>query len=91
MNELIHLRQADRDIILDHLDRRVFRKTARIVAVMAYADFTIETDRGLMKGCAGDWAVTNHPDDDPSSDIWTISAERMAATYEELLDEDPAE
>jgi hypothetical protein len=35
-----------------------------------------------MAGKAGDYLVTNHPDDDAGSDLWTISAERMDNTYE---------
>lgn len=61
-----------------------FRKTARIVGYPAVVPFDIETDRGLMHGEPGDWIVTNHPDDDAGSDIWTISAERMANTYERV-------
>lgn len=80
--------QADRQDVIDRaMDgvRRplgVFRKKARIVGVQAGADFTVETDRGVMEGKAGDWLVTNHPDDDPGSDLWSISDERMKATYE---------
>ncbi len=59
-----------------------YRKKARVLAIRMDAPFVVETDRGLMKGAAGDWLVTNHPDDDPGSDLWSISAERMAATYE---------
>ena len=35
-----------------------------------------------MVGHAGDYLVTNHPDDDSGSDLWTISRERLEATYE---------
>ncbi len=59
-----------------------FRKKARVLAIRMDTPFVVETDRGPMKGAAGDWLVTNHPDDDPGSDLWSISAERMAATYE---------
>lgn len=62
----------------------VARKKARIVALKMDEPFTVATDRGLMRAEAGDWLVTNHPDDDPGSDVWSISAERMANTYEEV-------
>jgi hypothetical protein len=58
------------------------RKKARAVARRMTESFDVETDRGVMHGEAGDWLVTNHPEDDPGSDVWTISDERMQATYE---------
>jgi hypothetical protein len=61
-----------------------YRKRARIIAVQQDQPFIVYTDRGPMTGQAGDWLVTNHPEDDPGSDLWTISAERMANTYEEV-------
>lgn len=64
-------------------EARSFRKRARILAVPMDEDFVVVTDRGPMNGVAGDWLATNHPDDDPGSDVWSISAERMANTYEE--------
>lgn len=67
----------------------VARKAARILAIRIDHPFEVETDRGLMQAQAGDWLVTNHPDDDPESDIWSISHERFSNTYEVLLD--PAE
>jgi hypothetical protein len=63
-----------------------YRKKSRVLAIQMHEPFVVETDRGLMKGVAGDWLVTNHPDDDPGSDLWSISAERMAATYEPAED-----
>lgn len=60
----------------------IFRKRARIVARQIPWDFVVETDRGPMVGHAGDYLVTNHPDDDSGSDLWTISRERLEATYE---------
>jgi hypothetical protein len=83
----LHYTQAARDLIVtlateDPDDQGVFRKRARVLAIQLAAAFTVETDRGVMSGIAGDWLVTNHPDDDPGSDIWTISDERMRATYE---------
>jgi hypothetical protein len=74
--------QADRPLLLASDDIRAFRKTARIVAIQMTEHFSVRTDRGPMEGSAGDWLVTNHPDDDPGSDLWTISDERMKATYE---------
>lgn len=62
---------------------RAYRKRARIIAFKAESDFTIETDRGRMTGVAGDWIARNHPEDDPNSDMWSISDERMENTYEE--------
>jgi hypothetical protein len=76
--------QADRASLLAGAFGPVlgFRKRARIAAVRLLEDCVVETDRGPMTAVAGDWLVTNHPDDDPGSDLWSISAERMAATYE---------
>lgn len=80
------IEQSDRRAILrgDLGQLTTHRKKARIVAVRMTRPFTVETDRGVMAGVPGDYVVTNHPDDDPGSDLWTISAERMAATYEEV-------
>jgi hypothetical protein len=85
----IHFTQLDRNLLTDAtilggVNPSVFRKKARILAVQMTKDFTVDTDRGVMAGLPGDWLVTNHPDDDPGSDLWTISAERMAATYAEV-------
>lgn len=85
--------QADRDLIIKAVaDGQVrtgtFRKKSRIIAAQVGAadgsgsDWTVETDRGVMEAKSGDWLVTNHPDDDPGSDIWSISDERMRSTYE---------
>jgi hypothetical protein len=79
--------QADRDDLLRRTDTRTFRKTARIIAVQMTESFIVRTDRGPMEGSAGDWLVTNHPDDDAGSDLWTISNERMQATYEPAADD----
>jgi hypothetical protein len=59
----------------------VFRKTSRILAIQLAVPFIVQTDRGPMRGQSGDWLVTNHPDDDSGSDLWTISDERMRSTY----------
>jgi hypothetical protein len=75
-------KQGDRDALLANPSGQAFRKTARIIAIQQEHPFIVYTDRGPMTGQAGDWLVTNHPDDDPGSDLWTISAERMAGTYE---------
>ena len=74
------LTQADRGTIIR--TGAPFRKKARILAVQLHFAFTVETDRGVMEGFPGDWLVTNHPDDDPGSDVWTISNARMQSTYE---------
>lgn len=63
-------------------ERGIYRKRARIVAMRLPYRFRVETDRGWMDGAAGDWLVTNHPDDDPGSDLWSISDARMRATYQ---------
>jgi hypothetical protein len=79
-------RQSERDALLRDTDAQTFRKNARILAVLQTIPFLVYTDRGPMQGQAGDWLVTNHPDDDPGSDLWTISAERMASTYEPVIE-----
>lgn len=95
-NDLVKLvRQSDRDEFVERVlglesnDSDVppgwygtFRKRARILAERMAVEFEVETDRGPMRGHPGDWLATNHPDDDPGSDLWTISAERMESTYE---------
>lgn len=75
--------QADRAAMLagDFGLLSVHTKRARIVAVLLAGPATVETDRGPMTAAAGDWLVTNHPDDDPGSDLWTISNDRMRSTY----------
>lgn len=77
--------QADRDRIIDdvlhHGFGGIFRKHSRIVAVQENEPFEVETDRGVMRGAAGDWIVTNHPEDDDGSDVWSISNDRMESTY----------
>lgn len=80
---MTHYRQADREALLvRYPDARPYRKRSRILARRIFEDFTVETDRGVMQGRAGDWLVTNHPDDDAESDLWSISDERMCSTYE---------
>ncbi len=79
---VVHYTQEFRAKLLATRDAPIFRKKARIVAVEMLVPFTVETDRGIMRGEAGDWLVTNHPADDPGSDLWTISAARMASAYE---------
>jgi hypothetical protein len=74
--------QADHAELVNNPDAQAYRKRSRILAVRMTESFTVRTDRGPMEGSAGDWLVTNHPDDDPGSDLWTISDERMMATYE---------
>jgi len=78
--------QDDRQGLLDNPAARTFRKTARIIAVQMLKPFVVMTDRGPMTGQPGDWLVTNHPDDDPGSDLWTISEERMLSTYEDYTE-----
>lgn len=65
--------------------RIIAMKHARIIAIKINEDFTVETDRGIMSGVAGDYLVTNHPDDDTTSDLWTISQAQMDATYERVV------
>ena len=74
--------QDDRPALLSDGNAITARKTARILAVQVDAPFMVHTDRGPMSGMPGDWLVTNHPDDDPGADLWSISDERMKATYE---------
>jgi hypothetical protein len=75
--------QKDRDaMLLNTPHRGEFRKTARIIAVKMDEAFLVYTEHGPIAGQKGDWLATNHPDDDPGSDIWPISAERMRNTYE---------
>jgi hypothetical protein len=73
---------ASRNALVAHGEAATFRKKARILAVRMTAPFVVTTEHGDMAGVAGDWLATNHPDDDPGSDVWPISAERMAVTYE---------
>ena len=81
---VLEIEQADRPALLrgDFGQNETLRKRSRILAVRMDRPFTVETDRGIMTGVPGDWLVTNHPDDDPDSDLWTISAERIQSTYE---------
>jgi hypothetical protein len=81
-HDRVRFTQDDRPALVGDANAKVFRKHARILAVQLTEPFTVETDRGPMVGHAGDWLVTNHPDDDPGSDLWTISAERMTNTYD---------
>ena len=76
------IKQGNHARILDDESNAVYRKTSRIVAVQMDKTFIVYTDRGPMTGQPGDWLAMNHPDDDPESDIWTISDERMRSTYE---------
>ncbi len=83
---VVHYTQEHRPALVGTQDRQAFRKTARILAFQSPVPFTVETDRGIMRGEAGDWLVTNHPDDDPGSDLWSISDERMRSTYEPAVE-----
>jgi hypothetical protein len=80
------VRQSERQKLLDLATdpaAGTYRKTsARIIALRLDQPFIVDTDRGPMSAQAGDYLVTNHPDDDPSSDVWAISAVDMAASYE---------
>lgn len=82
----LDIKQSDREALLrgDFGQIKTLRKRARIIAVRMDRPFTVETDRGIMTGVPGDFLVTNHPDDDPESDLWTISAERKHMTYESV-------
>jgi hypothetical protein len=77
----MHITQRDRDELIG-LATITARKRSRIVGIVAPGPFLVETDRGQMAGVAGDLIVTNHPDDDATSDVWSISRERYDATYE---------
>lgn len=70
-------------LLLDGPDEhvRVYRKNARVIARQMAVPFLCHTSQGDIRGEAGDWLVTNHPDDDAGSDVWPVSAERFAATY----------
>lgn len=70
--------------LTDHPDSRVVQKRSRTVVRQINVPFKVGTEHGFMSGEAGDYLATNHPDDDPSSDVWPISAARFAATYEEI-------
>ncbi len=83
---VVHFTQDHRQVLVNAPDGGVFRKRSRVIAVQSKVPFTVETDRGLMRGEPGDWLVTNHPADDPGSDLWSISAERMASTYEPAVE-----
>lgn len=78
-------KQADREYLFGghNMEVRTFTKRARIMAVQMTRPFIVYTDRGPMTGVAGDWLVTNHSEDDPGSDLWSISDERMQSTYDE--------
>jgi len=80
-----HYPQGARNALLagDIGKTRYLRKKARIVAVEMNEYFTVDTDRGMMNGSPGDFLVTNDPRDDAGSDLWTISRERLEATYED--------
>ena len=71
-----------RKVLLRSEAAREYRKRARVLAVQIVAPFIVETERGWMHGAAGDYLITNHPDDDESSDIWPVSRERFERTYE---------
>lgn len=62
----------------------VAQKTARVIARTILAPFVVDTEHGQMLANAGDYLVTNHPDDDPSSDVWPVSAERFSRSYKEV-------
>lgn len=72
---------SDRDDLITNATITA-RKTARIVGMVATVSGSVLTDRGPMAFEPGDIIATNHPDDDPGSDVWPISRERFDATYE---------
>lgn len=80
-----HYNQGDRDLLTQgQAEVKTFRKTARILARQQDAPFSVTTAAGdIMHGEAGDWLATNHPVDDPGSDIWVITAERVRDTFTE--------
>lgn len=75
---------ASRASLVEHPDARFVRKKARTVVRQIDSDFVVHTSQGIVFGRAGDWLATNHPDDDPSSDVWPISNERFVQSYEGL-------
>ncbi len=74
--------QDDQAALVGDPNAKTYRKKSRILAVQLSEPFMVHTDRGPMSGQPGDWLVTNHPEDDPGSDLWTISDERMKSTYD---------
>jgi hypothetical protein len=76
------IQQSDRWALLEHPDAKVVRKRSRTVVLRMDGPFSVSTEHGVMSGNAGDYLATNHPDDDASSDVWPISAERFEATYD---------
>lgn len=70
--------RASRERLLE--EGAPFRKVVGIRAVQMEVPFSVETSQGLVTGKKGDWLATNDGDD-PTSDVWVISAERMAASY----------
>jgi len=84
IGETMRVQPTIRKVLIADPDARQFRRAARILAVRMGFPFEVETEHALFGGAAGDWLATNHPDDDESSDVWPISAERMAATYTDL-------
>lgn len=79
---------ADRPGLIGH--GRPFKKRARVIAIQVQEDFVVETEHGVMSAHAGDWLVTNHPDDDPSSDVWPVSHERFTESYVPAREDKPA-
>lgn len=82
--DTLFFRQRDRNAkLIESPESSVYRKRARVIARRIERPFAVETAHGILHAESGDWLATNHDDDDPSSDIWPISDERMRATYEE--------
>jgi hypothetical protein len=88
-DEQVTYEQADRVTLRTNPAARTYVKRARIIAIQQVHPFKVHTDRGIMTGEPGDWLVTNHPDDDPDSDVWSISDERMQGTYVLATDDVP--
>lgn len=73
-----------REQLLSHPRAKVARKRSRTVVVKIDSPFTVDTEHGNVIANAGDYLATNHPDDDPSSDVWPVSAERFNRSYKEI-------
>lgn len=79
---VVHYTADDRADLLTHPTGFIAHKTARVVAIKLGHAFTVDTAHGQMVASPGDYLVTNHPDDDPSSDVWPVEAERFERTYQ---------
>jgi hypothetical protein len=79
----LHLGSWSRDSLVagDFGPTQTVKKRARTIVVKMDQAFSVQTEHGTIAGERGDYLATNHPDDDPTSDVWPVSAERFNATY----------